>query len=162
MATTLDRDDIVEGLRALMADLRSSNLAAGIRLVGGAALALRYFPRATTQDLDSLDIQPRRDADVAAAAARVVPSRGWDPAWLNFNVERTGAIPSFGRREVEWETIYDQHGIVIRVAAKDALLAMKLRANRPGRDTNDIRQLMSLCQITSLGEHVPSPGAIEL
>lgn len=133
MATTLDRDDIVEGLRALMADLRSSNLAAGIHLVCGAALALRYFPRATTQDLDSLGIQPRRDADVAAAAAR------------------TGAIPSFGRREVEWETIYDQHGIVIRLAAKEALLAMKLRANRPGRDTNDIRQLMSLCQITSLG-----------
>ena len=27
---------------------------------------------------------------------------------------------------------------------------MKLRANRPGRDTNDIRQLLTLCRITTL------------
>lgn len=27
---------------------------------------------------------------------------------------------------------------------------MKLRANRPGRDTNDIRQLLSLCGIATL------------
>lgn len=38
-------------------------------------------------------------------------------------------------REVEWEAIFDEDGIVIEVAAKEALLAMKLRANRPGRDT---------------------------
>lgn len=29
---------------------------------------------------------------------------------------------------------------------------MKLRANRPGRDTNDIRQLLKLCAITTLDE----------
>ena len=40
----------------------------------------------------------------------------------------------------------------MRIAAKDAMLAMKLRANRPGRDTNDIRQLMRLCGITSLDQ----------
>ena len=39
---------------------------------------------------------------------------------------------------------------MIQLAAKEALLAMKLRANRPGRDTNDIRQLMSLCDISTL------------
>ncbi|MGU3644844.1 hypothetical protein ACLBXX_07720 [Microbacterium sp. C23T] len=150
MATTLDRDDILDGLRALIAELRSSNLVAGIRLVGGAALALRYFPRGTTQDLDSLHIHPGNDADVAAAAARVSTARGWDPGWLNFDVEQTGAIPSFGRRSVAWETIYDQDGIVIQVADKEAMLAMKLRANRPGRDTNDIRQLLTLCQVTTL------------
>lgn len=53
-------------------------------------------------------------------------------------------------RAVEWETIYDHDGIIIQVASKEALLAMKLRANRPGRDTRDIRLLMSLCEIASL------------
>lgn len=119
MTTTLDREDILDGLRALIAELRSENLIAGIRLVGGAALALRYFPRGTTQDLDSLHIQPGNDADVAAAAARVATARGWGADWLNFNVELTGSIPMFGRRSVTWETIYDQHGIVIQVADKE-------------------------------------------
>ena len=81
---------------------------------------------------------------VAAAAARVAAGHGWNPNWL-----KADALPMFGRRAVEWETIYDHDGIAIQVA-EDALLAMKLRANRPGRDTNDIRQLMSLCEVSSL------------
>ncbi|GAA2975833.1 hypothetical protein JOD63_000545 [Microbacterium terrae] len=77
MATVLDRDSIIDGLRDLIAELRDAGEVAGIRLVGGAALALRYFDRATTQELD-------------------------------------------------------HDGIAIDVAAKDAMLAMKLRANRAG------------------------------
>jgi hypothetical protein len=152
MATTLGREDILDGLRALITELRASHQVAGIRIVGGAALALRYFDRGTTQDLDSLHIDPGSDDGVTAAAAKVAQSRGWDPGWLNFDVEKADAIPPFGRRPVEWETIYDHDGIVIQVAAKDAMLAMKLRANRPGRDTNDIRQLLRLCDVTTLDE----------
>ncbi|MFT4221171.1 MAG: hypothetical protein QM611_11750 [Microbacterium sp.] len=149
MATALDRDDILDGLRALIAELRSSNAVAGIRLVGGAAIALGYFDRGTTQDLDSLHVEPGDDGEVAAAAARVALERGWSPEWLNFNVEQADALPTLGRA-VEWQSIYDEDGIVVQLAAKEALLAMKLRANRPGRDTNDIRQLMALCGITTL------------
>lgn len=152
MATVLDRESIIDGLRDLIAELRNAGEVAGIRLVGGAALALRYFDRGTTQDLDSLHIQPGSDDTVAAAAARVADRRGWDLTWLNFAVEQADAIPMFGRRAVEWESIYDNDGIVIQVAAKEAMLAMKLRANRPGRDTNDIRQLLRLCEITTLDE----------
>ena len=152
MATTLGREDILDGLRALITELRASHQVAGIRIVGGAALALRYFDRGTTQDLDSLHIDPGSDDGVTAAAAKVAQSRGWDPGWLNFDVEKADAIPPFGRRPVEWETIYDHDGIVIQVAAKEAMLAMKLRANRPGRDTNDIRQLLRLCDVTTLDE----------
>jgi len=150
VGTSLDRDDIIGGLRELIAELRAANEVAGIRLVGGAALALRYFDRGTTQDLDSLHIKPGSDEAVAAAAARVADTRGWDPTWLNFAVEQADALPTFGRRAVEWDTIYEQDGIVVQVASKETLLAMKLRANRPGRDTNDIRQLLSLCEIETL------------
>lgn len=97
--------------RALITELRASHQVAGIRIVGGAALALRYF-----------------------------------------DVEKADALPTFGRRPVQWETIYAHDGIVIQVAAKDAMLAMKLRANRPGRDTNDIRQLLRLCDVTTLDD----------
>ena len=56
VATTLDRDDIIAGLRELIAELRADGEVVGIRLVGGAALSLRYFDRGSTQDLDSLHV----------------------------------------------------------------------------------------------------------
>jgi len=51
---------------------------------------------------------------------------------------------------VEWHTIYSSPETTIQVASADALLAMKLRANRPGRDVNDIRALMALVGITDV------------
>jgi hypothetical protein len=71
VANTLDRDDTIAGLRELIAELRAAGEVAGIRLVGGAALSLRYFDRGTTQDLDTLHVRPGTDEAVAAAAARV-------------------------------------------------------------------------------------------
>jgi hypothetical protein len=149
--TALGRDDIITGLRELIADLRASGDVARIRLVGGAALALRYFDRGTTQDLDSLHIHPGSDEAVAAAAARVATRHDWDAAWLNFEVTKADALPTLGRA-VEWESIYDSDGIVVQVASREALLAMKLRANRPGRDTRDIRLLLGLSGIATLAE----------
>jgi hypothetical protein len=69
--TALDRAAIISGLRDLVAELRDAGDVAGIRLVGGAALALRYFDRGTTQDLDVLHVNPGSDDSVAAAAERV-------------------------------------------------------------------------------------------
>ena len=37
----------------------------------------------------------------------------------------------------------------IEVASADALLAMKLTASRPGRDADDIRQLLAICGVDS-------------
>lgn len=152
MSTSLERSDIIEGLRELIAELNAAGEVAGIRLVGGAALSLHYFDRGTTQDLDSLHINPGSDDAILAASSRVAIRHGWDPLWLNFAVESADAVPMFGRRTVEWRTIFDAQGITIQVASKEALLAMKLRANRPGRDTNDIRQLLALCEVDSLAE----------
>ena len=77
------------------------------------------------------------------------PKHGWDAKWLNFEVTKADAVPTLGR-VVQWETIYDEDGIVIQVASKEGMLAMKLRANRPGRDTRDIRLLLALCQVHTL------------
>ncbi|WP_309710507.1 hypothetical protein [Pseudolysinimonas sp.] len=151
MATALERDDIIVGLRELVDELWNAGEVAGIRLVGGAALALRYFDRGVTQDLDSLHVSPGSDTAVAAAAAKVAQRHDWNASWLNFEVTRADALPTLGRA-VEWETIYDKDWITIQVASKEALLAMKLRANRPGRDTRDIRLLLGLCGMTTLAE----------
>ncbi|ASD22560.1 hypothetical protein B7495_11065 [Cryobacterium sp. LW097] len=148
-ATALDRGAIIIGLRDLAAELRDEGEVVGIRLVGGAALALRYFDRGTTQDLDVLHVNPGSDESVAAAAERVAFRRGWDAKWLNFEVTKVDAIPTLGRA-VEWEIIHDEGGIVIEVASKEAMLVMKLRANRPGRDTRDIRLLLALCNVHTL------------
>lgn len=150
MADSLDRDDILSGLRDLIAELHSAGEVAGIRLVGGAALAIRYFDRRTTGDLDSLHIRPGSDEAVLSAARLVGERHGWASNWFNFAVERADSVPTFGRRGVEWETLYDRDGVVVQVASKEALLAMKLRANRPGRDTDDIRKLLALCDVTTL------------
>lgn len=48
MATSLDRDDIISGLRELVIELQNAGEVAGNRLGGGAASALRYFDRGTT------------------------------------------------------------------------------------------------------------------
>lgn len=152
MGDALDREDIISGLRDLVYELHATGEVAGIRLVGGAALVIRYFNRRTTGDLDSLHIQPGSDDAVLAAASRVGDRRGWGPGWFNFAVEHVDSVPTFGRRAVEWETIYDRDGVVIQVASKEVLLAMKLRANRPGRDVDDIRQLLALCGISTLEE----------
>jgi hypothetical protein len=77
------------------------------------------------------------------------PKRGWDAKWLNFEVTRADAIPTLGRA-VEWEAIHDADGVVIEVASKEAMLVMKLRANRPGGDTRDIRLLLALCHVRTL------------
>ncbi|MGW9158211.1 hypothetical protein [Microbacterium sp. NPDC055665] len=151
MGDALNRDDILSGLRELVGELHAAGESAGIRLVGGAALAIRYFNRRTTGDLDSLHIQPGSDDAVLAAASRVGDRRDWSDGWFNFAVEHADSVPTFGR-PVEWETIYDRAGVVIQVASKEALLAMKLRANRPGRDVDDIRQLLSLCGIAEVEE----------
>jgi hypothetical protein len=84
VATSLERDDIIAGLHDLVDELRKAGEIAGIRLVGGAALALRYFDRGVTHDVDSLHISPGSNAAVATAAARVAERRDWDASWLNF------------------------------------------------------------------------------
>ena len=92
-ATAPDRGAIIIGLRDLVAELRDAGEIAGIRLVGGAALALRYFDRGTTQDLDVLHIHPGSDESVAAAAERVAFKHGWDAKWLNFEVTKARRNP---------------------------------------------------------------------
>jgi predicted nucleotidyltransferase len=52
MTQSLNRDDIIRGLRELADDLINRGVSAEIFIIGGAALALRYFDRRLTSDVD--------------------------------------------------------------------------------------------------------------
>jgi hypothetical protein len=126
--SALNRDELIAGLAALIERLRHAGQPAGIRIVGGAALSLRYFDRRATSDIDAR-IEPADE--VLAIAARIADENGWSHDWLNMSA--TMFIPTVGA-DSGWEVIYAEDGIVIEIASPGALLAMKLNASRPTRD----------------------------
>ena len=149
MKLTLTRADLLEALQELIQELRAHRHTGEIRIVGGAALALSYFERDVTQDIDVLTVRGGNNEAVADAARAVADRLNLTEEWLNFEVTRVDALPTLGR-EVEWHTIYTSPDITIHVASAETLLAMKLRANRPGRDVADIRALLSVCTIAHI------------
>ena len=149
MKLSLTRADLVEALQELVRELRAHNVRGEIRIVGGAALSLSYFDRDVTQDIDVINVRGGDNEAVAQAARYVASKLDLNDDWLNFEVNQIDALPTLGQ-EVEWHTIYSSPEVTIQVASAEALLAMKLRANRPGRDVNDIRALLALVGITDI------------
>jgi hypothetical protein len=115
-----------------------------IRIVGGAALRLAHFERATTADIDA-QIEPL--IEITPIVEQIALGRGWPADWLNN--QAVGFIPAWGQA-VDWEPIFDDSNVSISVAPIDALLAMKLNAARPGRDTDDIAQRIALNEIDNV------------
>jgi hypothetical protein len=143
----LDRQDLIDGLREVVHLAHEHGITdVSIRIVGGAALRLAYFERATTADIDA-QIEPV--AQITPIIAQIAVDRGWPTDWLNN--EAVGFIPAWGQT-VDWEPIFDDDNVSISVAPIDALLAMKLNAARPGRDTEDIAKLLALNTIGSVAE----------
>lgn len=147
----MEQEDIVEALRELVRELQKTKTQVKIRIVGGAALALLYFTRPATTDIDSLDFKTADIEAVRSAISKVSHRRNLPPDWLNTEVSGIDAFPTVGK-EVEWVTIFSEDGIEILVASAEALLAMKLKANRAGRDTDDIRKLMKQINILNLSQ----------
>lgn len=148
MASALDRDDLIDGLRDLVGRARAAGVVgATIRIVGGAALRLAYFDRPTTVDIDAR-IEPYEK--IEPLTRQIAEERNWPEDWLN---DKAGQfIPDWGR-SVDWQLLYGDASISIWVAPVDALLAMKLHAlqGRPGRDTDDVAKLLRLNEITDVG-----------
>jgi hypothetical protein len=141
----LDRDDLIEGLRELVQQTHEQGISGvSIRIVGGAALRLAYFERATTADIDA-QIEPI--TQIKPIIEQIALDRGWPTDWLNNHA--VGFIPAWGQI-VDWEPIFDDDNVSICVAPIDALLAMKLNAARPGRDTDDIAKLLRLNNIATV------------
>jgi hypothetical protein len=128
-------------LAELLAD---QGVRARIFVVGGAAMALAYYERESTKDVDAV-FAP---ADVVADAARVIGLRrglpeGWLNAAANLYLPPDVGLES-GRPTIE------SGGVEIAVAPADLLLAMKLRASRGRRDIEDIAVLLREVGVTTV------------
>lgn len=142
----LSREDIIDGLSEVVAILARSQQPAGIRIVGGAAIAFWFGDRRLTDDVDAR-LTPAED--VLAASETVGARRGWPTRWLN--PDASIFFPDYGET-VEWTVIHSADDVVVEIASTRALLAMKLRASRPGRDDDDIARLLALHAIDSIEE----------
>jgi len=142
-ANRLGRADLINGLRDLVQRLHEEGKRTGIYLIGGAALSLRYIPdRGLTDDIDA-KIHP--SARALEYALEIADNRGWSGDWLNTNADTYIPIA----KDAGWESLYDDKCVSVWVASPECLLAMKLRASRPGRDDDDIAVLLTLVGIHS-------------
>jgi hypothetical protein len=104
---TLNRDDMIDGLREIVARLHERGSSASIRIIGGAAMLLRYdADRRVTPDIDA---SIHSDDDVAAIAREISDERGWPYDWLN--AKASAFIPIAA--EPLWEPLYDDDSVSI-------------------------------------------------
>jgi len=145
---TFTRDEILAALQDLARRLADRHTAAEIQIVGGAAIAVRVYERAATQDVDAFF---RHNPDAVHEAVREMAfERGWPQDWLNDKA--TMFAPDHG--DPAWEVIVQDGDVVISAAPVDLLLAMKLRSGRGRRDATDIDRLLDACAVETAAEAV--------
>lgn len=129
----MDRDEIVETLTALAAELERRGVSAEMYVVGGAAIALAFDERRATRDIDAV-FEPK--AVVYEAAAVVAEQLGLPEGWLNDAVKGflAGADPAAA-------PVLDLPGLRCLAASPETLLALKVLAHRVGEDEDDLRLL---------------------
>lgn len=149
-ASTLTRDDIVDGLRELIRSLHADDRSALMQIVGGAAIALTLdAERRATRDVDG----PLVPADVIVATAEsIARARNWPLDWVNDSAAQF--VPNGFGRAAEWTTIYDEDGVRIQIATPEMLLAMKLYAaeKRHLREAEDLAVLLHATGIETVDE----------
>lgn len=117
-----------------------------ISIVGGAAMLLAYNEdRPSTTDVDAL--LPNHP-QITRIIAQIASENGLTYEWLNGHVEEF--VP-FGVEDA-WKNYKEIHGITVRIATAELLLAMKLTAGRPAKDYVDIETLIDLVQLQSIDE----------
>jgi hypothetical protein len=143
MAVLLDKDDVELLLRELAGRLHADGVTAGIRVVGGAAIALMNADRRSTADVDAVLLPA---APVRAMAAAMALERDLPADWLNDAA--MAYVPLVGLED--WQEVFRVGDVTVSVGSVQMLLAMKLRANRGRRDTEDIEYLLDRCDVNSV------------
>lgn len=128
----LGREQLERLLAELDERLAERGIAAGIYVVGGAAIALTVVERRVTVDVDAI----ATDAAVYDEAAAIAHLHGLPPRWLN-----PGAAPWVPPRRST--SVPKSPGLSIDYAPPEHLLAMKMVAMRE-RDYADIATLAAV------------------
>ncbi len=140
----LTRDDLVVLLNELGAELHRQGLRGEMFVVGGAAMALAYNTRRATRDVDGV-FEPK--AALYRAAAVVGGHHHLHEGWLNDSVK--GLLPGADPDALD---LFDSPGISVSVPSPRYLLALKVAAARVDRDADDIRQLSTICGLTTAAQ----------
>jgi hypothetical protein len=140
----LVRTDIEALLDEVDQAMTGAGITGSVDLVGGAAMALRYYDRIGTTDVDGA-LYP--SPEIIAIADEVGARRGLKAGWLNNAAQ--GFIPP-GDTGEDPAVVRQGASLTVRVVGPRTLLAMKLRASRPSKDADDIAVLLRECGVTSL------------
>ena len=143
----MNREEMIEALSAVGAELEYKGIAAKLYIVGGAVMVLAHNSRDATFDVDG-DFYPR-DA-VTEVVAEVARRQGLPGDWLN--AAANGFIPML--KSPDWRPLYRFGSLEILAADNRTMLAMKIRASRGRRDEPDIALLLQLCGITSVEQAI--------
>lgn len=140
----LGRNELRSLLEELARELEARGVRADLFVVGGAAMALTYSTRRSTEDIDAV-FEPKRV--VREAARSVAARRGIRDDWLNDAVK--GSLPG---RDPNATVLLDRPGLRVRIASPRYLFAMKAAAARAERDADDLRILYRECGFRDLDE----------
>ncbi len=142
----LGPEELRSAVDALVDELIGRGIPARITIYGGAAMALVHYERAATGDVDASFFP---SGDVALAATQVATRLNLAADWLNSAA--TAFLPPVSEQH-DAPVIIARGGVTIMVGSARLLLAMKLRASRPGRDGDDIAVLVRACGVRSMAE----------
>ena len=129
LASLLNRDDILRGLRKLDEKARRAGLLVDLAVYGGAALAIAFDARQATRDVDAI---VRGSPDfVRGAAAEIAVDENWPADWLNDGVKGFISAKESMRLMAEFPGA-PGGGLRIHIPSPAYLFAMKCMAMRPG------------------------------
>jgi hypothetical protein len=143
----LTKADIERNLTNFAEALDQARISVTIELFGGAAMALAYYDRPPTNDVDG-SIRPAEL--VLKMAADFGRARGLPDDWLN----NKAAVQFLPQDRPLATPIIERGRVTISLAAPETLLAMKLRACRPRKDFYDLAYLLRRCDVRSVDEAI--------
>lgn len=146
MATVFSPEQTERLLRELAQRLSAASIRAGIRVVGGAAIAFMNPDRHATRDIDALMLPD--DEPIRRIAAQMAAEHDLPDDWINDAAK--GFVPLVGLED--WHEVLRTGEVSVSIGSTEMLLAMKLYANRGTRDVEDIEFLLERCEITSLNQ----------
>lgn len=142
----LSRARILELFAELDAELCDVGTRGDVFIIGGAAMAVAYDARPSTEDVDGI-WHPSRE--VREAARRVAARHDdIDEDWLNDGAKSFLPGEDPGPRPV----VYEGDCLSVSAGSPEYLLATKLLASRVGRDEEDILLLYDRCGFTTVDE----------
>ena len=140
----LDRELLRQAFDLLAAKLARRGVVGELHVFGGAAMVLAFDARVATRDVDALF---RPDGPVLEAAREVADELGLPRSWLN-----NQASSYVSGRAGRGTPVYDHPNLRVMTTPPEHLLAMKVRAARAVRDTDDLRLLLRALNLHTLQE----------